>query len=84
MNPSGDYVGGFPASGTWYAVVIHAHDSSPAQRYASIQYTGVRNTVWNGRFLHRLLLEKIRQAAYGLVWRQECHSELLCAAGRAL
>jgi hypothetical protein len=40
-------------------------------------YRDVRNTVWNGRFLHRLLLEKIRQAAYGLVWRQECHSELL-------
>ena len=23
MNPAGDYVGGFPAGGTWYAVVIH-------------------------------------------------------------
>jgi hypothetical protein len=23
VNPSGDYVGRFPASGAWYAVVIH-------------------------------------------------------------
>ena len=23
MDPAGDYVGRFPAGGTWYAVVIH-------------------------------------------------------------